>query len=49
MSWLEAASVFPISVTQVCPEGYEVSQETIGNLSPKVVVNLVSPTIWTKH
>ena len=33
MSWLEAASVFPIGVTQVCPKGYEVSQETMRRLS----------------
>ena len=32
MSWLEAAAVFPISVTQVCPEGYEVDEGVLGKL-----------------
>ncbi len=32
MSWLEAATVFPIKVTQVCPEGYEVSRELLHDL-----------------
>jgi len=32
MSWLEAATVFPINVTQVCPKGYEVSGEVLHNL-----------------
>lgn len=32
MSWLEAAAVFPIKVTQVCPEGYEVNQHILDNL-----------------
>ena len=32
LSWLEAATVFPIKVTQVCPPGYEVSQETLRSL-----------------
>jgi ornithine carbamoyltransferase len=32
MSWLEAATVLPIKVTQVCPEGYEVSSNVLSNL-----------------
>jgi ornithine carbamoyltransferase len=32
LTWLEAATVFPIKVTQVCPEGYEVDKETLRNL-----------------
>jgi len=32
LSWLEAAAVFPIRVTQICPRGYEVSQETLHSL-----------------
>jgi len=33
MSWLEAATVFPISVSQICPEGYEVDDDTLSSLS----------------
>ena len=33
MSWLEAATVFPIKVTQICPEGYEVDNDTLSSLS----------------
>jgi ornithine carbamoyltransferase len=29
LSWLEAATVFPIKVTQVCPEGYEVKDDIL--------------------
>jgi ornithine carbamoyltransferase len=32
MSWLEAASVLPIRVTQVCPPGYEVAEAMLGEL-----------------
>jgi ornithine carbamoyltransferase len=32
MSWLEAAKVFPIRVTQVCPPGYEVSRALLRDL-----------------
>jgi ornithine carbamoyltransferase len=32
MSWLEAATVFPIKVTQVCPKGYEVSGDVLRDL-----------------
>ena len=32
MSWLEAATVLPIQVTQVCPEGYEVSGTVLSDL-----------------
>ncbi len=32
MSWLEAATVLPIQVTQVCPEGYEVRSTVLGDL-----------------
>jgi ornithine carbamoyltransferase len=32
MSWLEAATVFPIKVTQVCPAGYEVTKEVLSEL-----------------
>jgi ornithine carbamoyltransferase len=31
-SWLEAAAVLPITVIQVCPEGYAVAPEILGNL-----------------
>jgi ornithine carbamoyltransferase len=32
MSWFEAATVFPIKVTQVCPPGYEISQGLLREL-----------------
>jgi ornithine carbamoyltransferase len=32
MSWLEAAAVLPIVVTQVCPPGYEVGAESLAEL-----------------
>ena len=32
MSWLEAAAVLPISVVQVCPPGYEVSDAVLRRL-----------------
>lgn len=32
MSWLEAATVFPIKVTQVCPASYEVNKEVLSEL-----------------
>lgn len=33
MSWFEAAAKFPISVTQVAPEGYIASEETVKDLN----------------
>jgi ornithine carbamoyltransferase len=32
MSWIEAATVFPIKVTHVCPPGYEISYDILGPL-----------------
>ena len=32
MSWLEAATIFPIKVTQVCPPGYEINQALLREL-----------------
>lgn len=40
LSWLEAASVLPISVTQVCPEGYAVAPEVLSNLRDGAVGEL---------
>ncbi len=37
MSWLESANVFPIQVTQICPEGFEVDDETLTELQSDCV------------
>jgi len=37
MSWFEAATMFPIKVTQIAPHGYEVDKETLISLNTNAV------------
>ena len=37
MSWFEAATKLPLSVTQVAPEGYELDQEALRKLNTGAV------------